>query len=683
MKSYLFLITLLFSGSLHADPEAWIQQQADQQAVRELVEQENQHSREFMASEQALSKQLIAEMKQRLQSQSNQTEWQEKGYRYRRTYHGRYPHVERRSAANHQWEMVIDGSQQAKNHAYYQLNTPMISPDNRYALIAEDIVGNEVYRLSVRDLQTQTTTALDGVYSNGEAVWAQDSRTFYYLKKDPADLNVVGLVRHTLAEAPTQTQETLIYREADPQAYLSLSLSSSKQYLILTVNGINQSEARLLDLNEPGARLLMFLERKAQHEYYLDHSENGFYIRSNRQRPNFELFYAESAQAVWKPHYQPEMEKTFDSFVILKDYEIFNVRHAGIAHLYYRVKNTPQSLAQIPFPDANYTVSIQHGEGMDGEILSMNYSAFTTPKSQVQFNLRTQKWLTPFAAEADDYQSEYHTVTAQDSTQIPLTVIYKKSLFKHGKNPLLLTAYGAYGFSMQSVYGTAYRSLLDRGFVYAVAHVRGGGELGQHWHEQGRALNKKNSIQDFIDTAAWLQQAGYADTNRTYALAESAGGLLVAAAINQAPHLFRAAVLQVPFLDMLTVLADPHSAVASEIEEWGDIRRLSDYRYIQSYSPHDNIRPQAYPSILVMAAAQDSRTPFWESLKYITKLRRYNTGQNPILLTVENHGGHAGGYGRFNRIMRSASAYAFILKVDRTFGQTSSNNQTNTGIALP
>ncbi|TNH09715.1 prolyl oligopeptidase family serine peptidase [Testudinibacter sp. TR-2022] len=659
----------------HNDHYAWLADNRYQDEIEQIIREENRYTQNFLASEQTLRQQLSNEITSRSQQRPTALYWSDNGYHYRRYNQGYHPVFERKSTQHSHWHLIVDGAQQAENHAYYQLNIPVISPDNRLALIAEDIIGNENYQISLIHLDKSMTpeTTLEVSNTSGEIVWGKNNRTFYYLQQASETGNIIGLYRHVIGLP--QSEDHLIYQQNSTNGHLSISLSSSGQYLILDLNKQDGSEIYTLDLMQSNPEMTLFVPEKIGYEYYLDHHNDGFYIKSNHNNTEFELFYAKDKQAKWQTVYTPHNGSTLESFTLLKHWVIVKVRNHGVPELYYWSIPHHSKVEKIPFPDPNYLVSILHGDGQDSAHLTLRYSALNVPQSIVKFDLYQQQWLDMpksgiHNTAAQHYQTEYLLIPVRDGISVPVTLIYKKSHFKKGKNPLLLTGYGAYGFSMQPVYGTAYRSLLDRGFVYAIAHVRGGGELGLAWHTQGSRQFKLNSIHDFIDVAQILQLKGYAAPDRTYALGESAGGLLVAAAVNQAPQLFRAVVLQVPFLDMLAALGNPATKTDSEVAEWGDISQPEEYQYIKSYSPYENIQPQQYPSILIMTAQQDQRVPFWESLKYAAKIRQYNLADSAILLNIEPHSGHSGRYGGASRQIRSLTAYTFLLKIDRIASQS-------------
>ncbi|MBE2894246.1 prolyl oligopeptidase family serine peptidase [Spirabiliibacterium falconis] len=643
------------------DDYLWLEMPQHQHTLNKIVAQENRATQAYLADQTALKNQLRQEMLARLNQQSAVQIWRDGHYRYRKTVEQRYPLYQRTKLATHAWETVVDGRTRSAYSNYYQLLPPIISPDNTSVIIAEDTQGRELYTLSLGQIGTQIfTPELEN--TTGEVVWSKDNQQLYYLQKDPHSGRIRGLYHHTIG-TPQQT-DRLIYAEPDPRFYLSLSQSSSQRYLLLDIAGQSQSETYVLDLDAPKASLQRVKPRTKGVEYYLDHSNDGFYLRTNLNAPHFALFYTPTLQQPWQPLYHPDDEESLESFTILHDWVIVKVRSNGIGLYRYWQKTMPQQRTEITFPDPNYLAWPQYGENTQDGIIDFTYTAMGTPKTHLRYDLRKKQWLDDTQALAGDYHTDYIEITTRDGVRVPVSLIYKKGLLKQHDTPLLLTAYGAYGFSFEPTYGTAYHSLLDRGFIYAIAHIRGGGELGIKWHQQGKKRHKINSINDTVDVANAL--AKRFNTTHLYALGESAGALAIAGAINQAPTRFKAVVLQVPFLDVVGALAHAQDGTnAQESEEWGSLSDQTDFKHILSYSPYQNITKQPYPALYLIAALQDKRVPFVDSLKYAAKVRALSTSDAPVLVHIEKDSGHSSGQGRYGRIERNLDAYSFLLKQEQ------------------
>ncbi|MBE2895667.1 S9 family peptidase [Pasteurellaceae bacterium HPA106] len=623
------------------------------------ITQENAQTERYFADVEPLKAKLAQEMRGRIQHQSAVQTWVDGNYRYRKITAQRYPHFQRAPLGSDDWQSLVDGDVRGQNHAYYQLMPPVISPDGKTVAIAEDTQGRELYHIAFGKI-AQDTWQNELLNTTGEIVWANNNQQWYYLQKDPKTNRILGLYLHTIGTP--QHHDRLIYQERDPRFYLSLSRSQSKRYLLLDIAGLAQSETHVLDLRAKNPELTVFKPREANVEYYLDHANDGFYIRTNKTTPHFALFYAQNINSAWQLYYHANANEgeTLESFTILPQWVVVKVRSKGLGVYRYWRKAAPDKPHQITFPDANYLARLQLGENTAQGILDFNYTAMLTPKTHLRYDLNNAQWLNKPTALDEDYHSEYTLITARDGTRVPVSLIYKSSLLKAQNTPVLLTAYGAYGFSFEPTFGTGYQSLLDRGFVYAIAHVRGGGELGVDWHEQGRKHHKRNSINDTVDVAQAL--AARFHTTHLYALGESAGALAIAGAINQAPTLFRAVVLQVPFVDVLSALNSPDGLGAQESEEWGDVNNPADVEYIKSYSPYQNIRSQPYPALFVVSGEQDTRVPLSDSVKFVNKLRVNSRSTQPILLSIERNSGHRHGLGRYARMQRNIDSYLFFLK---------------------
>lgn len=651
-----------------SDPYQWLET-ADKAEIIPLVKQENGYTDAFLSSERNLQQTLLQEMKARLAESKKIKIWQQQGVFYRQSYTGRYPLYEKQ-ASDKKWQTIIDGNKRAVQFSYYNLLKPIISPNQKMALIIEDIEGDEQYQFAVLDLENgHIQQELQHVMPS--AVWTKDNQAIYYLQRDQQFK--LGLYLHRIGQ--NQQQDSLIYQEQDRSFFADVSLSSSGQYLILSMNNATQSEVRLIDLTQDNATLQLVLARQPKLEYYLDHSDDGFYVRSNFNQHSamlhneFALFHFAKLGEDWQPVFVPVKASELESFTLLKNWVVVRLREKGVSNYLYWQKSTPEKRYHITFPTENYLVFLQGIE--NDEILNFGYSSVSTPTTSLLFDLTRDQFISEISEKAQAYHTQYLYVEGRDGVLIPVTLAYKKSLFVQGKNPLLITGYGSYGFSFEPTYGTSYLSLLDRGFVFAIAHVRGGGELGSNWYQQGKGIYKTNSINDLIDVTRWLQQQGYADPDRTYATGESAGGLLVAAAVNQDPSLYRAVVLQVPLLDLFANKAEKTSGEQSqESQEWGDVNDQQQYQKMKSYSPYQNITKQRYPAVLLITGLNDSRVPFWQSLKFAAKLRyqqaEYKQPQ-PVLMRIENTAGHQAGSGRLGRILRNVEAYSFLLKIDHTF----------------
>ncbi|CAG0909452.1 unnamed protein product, partial [Cyprideis torosa] len=480
-------------------------------------------------------------------------------------------------------------------------------------------------------------------------VWANDSQTLYYVKKHPTTLLPYQVYRHTLGQ-PVADDE-LVYEEADDTFYTTIYKTSSEDYIVIGLFATVTSEARLLDAKQPDAQPALFLARDRHHEYDVDHLNGRFYLRSNRDHKNF-AFYSladseDAANTKWQTEFQGSDDVYLDGAELFDDYLVLSTRSEGLTQLQYRHWNE-RELQKIAFDDPAYTVWLAYNPNHDTTQLRYAYTSMTTPMTQYEIDLDTGKRVTlkqqvvlgDFSRE--NYASERLWIIARDGVKVPVSLVYRKDCFKRdNRNPLLVYGYGSYGSSMDPYFSSARLSLLDRGMVFAVAHIRGGEELGRQWYENGKLLNKKNTFNDFVDATRCLLARGYGDRERCFAMGGSAGGLLMGAVINQAPELYKGIVAQVPFVDVIsTMLDDSIPLTTGEYDEWGNPHDKKYFDYILSYSPYDQVTAQDYPHLLVTTGLHDSQVQYWEPAKWVAKLRDLKTDDNLLLLKTDMDAGH-------------------------------------------
>ncbi|AHG65302.1 prolyl oligopeptidase family serine peptidase [Advenella mimigardefordensis] len=665
------VVGLGVSGAFSPDDQALLQSAASLVAAQQR--EENQRVERYLASEKQLGRQLAAEMHARRQQGQRPETWTVNGIEYRKQRHGRHITIERFDASHKHWLPVIDsrtrtgtGEQQngvSLTTSFYVMRTPVISPDNRYALLPEAFVDDDLYRVSVWDIEAGRQIDQASHQSVGELVWAGDSRSFYYIQAGQNG-GASALIWHQVPGAETTSQpvgatERQVYQAVSHASGLSIAAASSGRYLILTEDTGAGTDVKLIDLSSATPFLLTLDGLKPQADNLVDHAADGFYMRSN-QDGRFALYLAQDRRGYWKKIYTPDASAHVEGFQVLRDWVILRIQEQGVSALRYWHKGDRQRVRQVPFPDHRYKVWMPTGSS--GNVLVLGYTSPTVPPVRVSFDMAREQWLTDWPKEQQAYQTRYLHIPVRDGVKIPVTLIWRTSDTPEAGAPLLVTGYGAYGFSLSPVYGTSYKSLLDRGFVYAMIHVRGGGELGEEWHAQGRGRNKKNSFNDFVDVTRHLQRRFHA-YDRTYAMGESAGGLLVAASMIQAPSLYSGVILQVPFLDVSGVMAQDQPRFGElERAEWGRPGNSDDLAYIDSYSPSRTVASTCYPPILMIAAAHDARTPSREARDFLGQLRNNKCNENSTFLFTEPDAGHAGSV---DRVARNIMSYQFILKLDR------------------
>lgn len=659
-------------GDTRTDNYYWLRDDArkDKQVI-DYLKAENAYTESVMAAGKTLENTLYNEMVERMAQNDASVPYDYNGYTYQTIYQeGKdFPIYQRKPiGSDGEWEILVDGNERAKGHEFYQLGDLAISPDNKRIAIAEDKEGRRNYTVAYKDLTDKTWQ--ENVLTNISAnlVWANDSQTLFYVDKDPQTLLPYQIYRHQYGS--DRKQDVKIFEENDDRFYTWMEKSKSEDYILVTIASSTTSEYRLIDANAPEKPMVVFSPRQEGREYYIDHFKGEFYIRSNHESELYGLYKTASIDAPWQTVIAPQPEVDLESFELFNRWLVLEERKQGLVSLRQIDWKTGQS-TNIIFDDPVYMAWLSVNPQADSEELRFGYTSMTTPSSTYQWNMQTKEKQLLKQQEVkgfkhDLYESERIWVKAQDGIEVPVSLVYRKDLFKKGENPILIYGYGSYGSSIDPSFSSARLSLLDRGFVYAIVHVRGGGELGKRWYNQGKMEHKVNSFTDFIDATKYLINQGYGAPKHVYAMGGSAGGLLMGAVINMAPELYRGIVAQVPFVDVLTTMLDASIPLTTgEYEEWGDPADKDVYFRLKSYSPYDNVEAKAYPHLLVTTGLHDSQVQYWEPAKWVAKLRELKTDNNLLLLETDMSAGHGGKSGRFNRLRDTAREYAFILMLEQ------------------
>ncbi|ARX07396.1 TPA: S9 family peptidase [Proteus mirabilis] len=659
-------------GDTRTDNYYWLRDDArkDKQVI-DYLKAENAYTESVMAAGKTLENTLYNEMVERMAQNDASVPYDYNGYTYQTIYQeGKdFPIYQRKPiGSDGEWEILVDGNERAKGHEFYQLGDLAISPDNKRIAIAEDKEGRRNYTVAYKDLTDKTWQ--ENVLTNISAnlVWANDSQTLFYVDKDPQTLLPYQIYRHQYGS--DRKQDVKIFEENDDRFYTWMEKSKSEDYILVTIASSTTSEYRLIDANAPEKPMVVFSPRQEGREYYIDHFKGEFYIRSNHESELYGLYKTASIDAPWQTVIAPQPEVDLESFELFNRWLVLEERKQGLVSLRQIDWKTGQS-TNIIFDDPVYMAWLSVNPQADSEELRFGYTSMTTPSSTYQWNMQTKEKQLLKQQEVkgfkhDLYESERIWVKAQDGVEVPVSLVYRKDLFKKGENPILIYGYGSYGSSIDPSFSSARLSLLDRGFVYAIVHVRGGGELGKRWYNQGKMEHKVNSFTDFIDATKYLINQGYGAPKHVYAMGGSAGGLLMGAVINMAPELYRGVVAQVPFVDVLTTMLDASIPLTTgEYEEWGDPADKDVYFRLKSYSPYDNVEAKAYPHLLVTTGLHDSQVQYWEPAKWVAKLRELKTDNNLLLLETDMSAGHGGKSGRFNRLRDTAREYAFILMLEQ------------------
>ena len=659
-------------GVVRVDDYYWLRER-DNPDVTAYLEAENAHTRAVMAPTEALQETLFAEIKGRIKQTDMSVPYREGDYTYYTRYEdGReYPIHCRVGVGDDASESVLlDVNLLAHGHDFCQVSGRQVSPDQRLLAYATDLEGRRVYTIRVRDLATGETLAdeLTGVTSN--LAWANDSRTLFYTRQDPSTLRWFQVYRHRLGAS--QSDDTLVYEEPDETFNCEVGKSRSKRYLLVASFQTLSTEYRYLDADVPDGAFAVFLPRARDHEYHLDHYRDRFYIRTNRDARNFKLMETADGQvdpAEWVELIPHREDVLLGAFELFTDYLVVQERRGGLVHLVVRPWATrEQGAHDIRFDEPTYDAYLSTNREPDTAVLRFGYESLTTPGSTYDYDMATRTRTLLKREEVlggfdpSRYQAERLTATAPDGTSVPISLVSRVGTARDGTSPVLLYGYGAYGISIDATFDPARLSLLDRGFVFAIAHVRGGQELGRHWYDDGRLGRKPNTFTDFIACAEHLVAERFTRPERLFAIGGSAGGLLVGAVINLRPDLFAGAVASVPFVDVMTTMLDDSIPLTTgEYDEWGNPHERAAFDDILAYSPCDNIEVKDYPSLLVLAGLHDSQVQYWEPAKWVAKLRAMKTDANPLLLKTNMDAGHGGVSGRYRRYRETALQYAFLL----------------------
>lgn len=658
-------------GDTRIDNYYWLRDDTrSQPEVLNYLQQENSYGHQVMASQQALQDRILKEIIERIPQREVSAPYIKNGYRYRHIYEpgSEYAIYQRQSAFTEEWdewEMLLDANKRAAHSEFYSMGGMAITPDNTIMALAEDFLSRRQYGIRFRNLETGNwyPELLDNVEPS--FVWANDSWTFYYVRKHPVTLLPYQVWRHAIGTPASQ--DKLIYEEKDDTFYVSLHKTTSKHYVVIHLASATTSEVRLLDAELADAEPFVFLPRRKDHEYSLDHYQHRFYLRSNRNGKNFGLYRTRMREEQqWEELIPPRDNIMLEGFTLFTDWLVVEERQRGLTSL-RQINRKTREVIGIAFDDPAYVTWIAYNPEPETSRLRYGYSSMTTPDTLFELDMdtgerRVLKQTEVPGFDAENYRSEHLWITARDGVEVPVSLVYHRKHFRKGHNPLLVYGYGSYGASIDADFSFSRLSLLDRGFVYAIVHVRGGGELGQQWYEDGKFLKKKNTFNDYLDACDALLKLGYGSPSLCYAMGGSAGGMLMGVAINERPELFHGVIAQVPFVDVVTTMLDESIPLTTgEFEEWGNPQDLQYYEYMKSYSPYDNVTVQAYPHLLVTTGLHDSQVQYWEPAKWVAKLRELKTDDHLLLLCTDMDSGHGGKSGRFKSYEGVAMEYAFLV----------------------
>ncbi len=662
-------------GDVRVDNYYWLNNK-DNEEVIDYLERENDYYNKMTAHTQGFQNELFEEMKGRIKEDDASVPYFYNGYFYLTRYEvGKdYPiYSRKKESLDAPEEILFNVNEMAEGHPFFNLRGINVSPDNKWVAYGVDTISRRKYTLYIKNLETGEVLDDAIPLTTGGSTWANDNETLFYTTKDEQTLRSNKIYRHRKGDNPSN--DALIYTEKDETFGTYVYKTKSEKFLVIGSFSTLTSEFQILDANNPTGEFKVFQERNRGLEYSVSHYNGYFYIVTNKDgATNFKLMKTadtNTSMENWEeviPHREKVLLEDIDIF---KNYLVISERNEGLNKI--RIKRwDEQADYYLPFDNETYTTYPLQNIEFDTPILRYGYNSLTTPSSVIDFNMETKEKEVKKETEVlggkfnkDNYESQRVWATAEDGTKIPISMVYRKGIKKNGDNPLLLYAYGSYGSTIDPYFSSVRLSLLDRGFVYAIAHVRGSEYLGREWYEDGKLLNKKNTFTDFIDASKFLIEEKYTSEEHLYASGGSAGGLLMGAIVNLSPELYNGVIAAVPFVDVVTTMLDDSIPLTTgEYDEWGNPNEKKYYDYMKSYSPYDNVEKKKYPNMLVTTGLHDSQVQYWEPAKWVAKLRDYKTDDHILMLHTNMDAGHGGASGRFEALKEVAKDYAFLLDLE-------------------
>lgn len=661
-------------GDKRNDEYYWLRDDTRQnKAVLDYLNAENEFTAGQLSHTTELQEQLFEEMTARLEPNVESIPVFDNGYWYWSKYEeGKdYPiYIRQKGSLNAPQEVLLDENKRAEGHEFYSLASMKISTNDQLMAIAEDIISRRQYKIRIMNLDTGKFYPEVIENTSGQIVWANDNKTLFYVRKHPTTLLPYQVFRHELGTSPDQDQ--LIYEEKDTTFYTGIFKTRSDNLIGIGVSSTMSSEYRFVSADKPSDAFDVFLPREADHSYSVDHIGDYFYVKSDYEALNERIWQVADDKVGTKDHWQELVghrdDTLIQSFELFNDYMVVNERLNGVEKL--RIRNyAGELLDEVGFNDAAYDVWFSNNPDPDSRVFRYGYSSLNTPDSVYEYHVdekvselkKQDKVIGDF--NPDQYKSERIMVDARDGQKIPVSIVYRKDRFKKdGTNALLNYAYGSYGSTVDPYFSISRLSLLDRGMVYAISHIRGSKMLGRAWYEDGKKLTKMNTFTDFNDATKALVKRGYGNSKKVYAVGGSAGGLLMGSVINMEPELYHGVIAAVPFVDVVTTMLDESIPLTTgEFDEWGNPKDKAYYDYMLAYSPYDQVKAQNYPHLLVTTGLHDSQVQYWEPAKWVAKLRDMKTDNNRLLLDTDMEVGHGGKSGRYKSYLDRAKQYAFLL----------------------
>ncbi|WP_281632059.1 S9 family peptidase [Flavobacterium luteolum] len=654
----------------------WLNDRENSEVI-DYLNKENAYYESMTSHTQKLKDSLFEEMKARIKEDDSSVPYFYNGYFYITRFEtGQdYPIFARKKGSlSAEEEILFNCNEMAKGHAYFKLGGLSISPDNKFASFGVDIVGRRIYTIQFKNLETGEILADKIENVTGASVWANDNKTVFYVRQDETTLRADKVFRHKLNT--TSDNDVLVYDEVDDTFNVSISKEKSRKYIVIGSGSTLTTEYRILNSSNPEGEFTVFQSRVRGLEYSISHYEDSFYILTNKDKAtNFKLMKTpedKTGKKNWVDLIPHREDVLLEDIEIFKNYLVVEERSNGLNHIRIMPWNEEPDY-YLPFGSETYNAYTTTNVDFDTDILRYSYQSLATPSSVIDFNMKTktkeilkEQEVLGGKFDKDNYIEERVWATARDGVKVPISMVYKKGLEKNGKNPLLLYAYGSYGITMDTYFSSTRLSLLDRGFVYAIAHIRGGEDLGRQWYEDGKLLKKKNTFTDFIDCSKFVIDQKYTSPEHLYAEGGSAGGLLMGVIVNEAPELYNGVIAQVPFVDVITTMLDDSIPLTTgEYDEWGNPNNKKYYDYMLSYSPYDNVKAQEYPNMYVSTGLHDSQVQYWEPAKWVAKLRDLKANNKLLFLDTNMDAGHGGASGRFEALKDLAKEFSFLLDLEK------------------
>lgn len=654
----------------------WLNNRENPEVI-DYLNQENAYYESMTAHTKDLQNALYEEMKSRIKEDDSSVPYFYNGYYYITRFETGedYPIFSRKKESlSAKEEILFNCNELAKGHAYFKLGGLSVSPNNKFVSFGVDIVGRRIYTIQIKNLETGEILSDKIENATGGSVWANDNQTIFYTKQDEVTLRADKVFRHKLNT--DSKNDVLVFNETDDTFNVSISKEKSRKYIVIGSGSTLTTEYRILNSDNPDGEFEIFQHRVRGLEYSISHYEDSFYILTNKDKAtNFKLMKTpenKTAKKYWVDLIPHREDVLLEDIEIFKNYLVVEERSNGLNHIRIMPWNGEPDY-YLPFGSETYNAYTTTNIDFDTDILRYSYQSLGTPSSVIDFNMKTktkeilkEQQVLGGKFDKENYVEERIWATARDGVKVPISMIYRKGLYKNGKNPLLLYAYGSYGITMDAYFSSTRLSLLDRGFIYAIAHIRGGEDLGREWYEDGKLLKKKNTFTDFIDCSKFVVNEKFTSPEHLYAEGGSAGGLLMGVIANESPELYNGIIAQVPFVDVVTTMLDDTIPLTTgEYDEWGNPNNKKYYDYMLSYSPYDNVKEQKYPNMYISTGLHDSQVQYWEPAKWVAKLREMKTNNNFLFLDTNMDAGHGGASGRFEALKDLAKEFSFLLDLEK------------------